>query len=979
MNTALIHLLWKEYRAQRTLWLALVAANILIALAVVLSLGPRGVDFEVLMGYGLVLMVAFGVASVTVAFAGEDDDGTALWIRVFPMSRRTLFAGKLLITLSGMLALLLIAVITTIALSLLFRVSDLQAIGTAVMKIYVPDWFRAAVGMLTFLLLSLLCSLRNRKIFFALGWAAAAMLSFAILCLNSKERALSPVPLLLSTATALAIVPSLRQWQIGPRSRPSADDTESAKTLPWPAWMRVLTVGRPDAWSRRLISAASQSPLLSRTIRVLLWRELRLAVPFLRLCLLISVSLLGCQIVFRSDPFPYLLCFLMLVVIESGLRAFRHDQQQLNGLFWSHRGVSPGLVYGIRCVVWLGTLSSIAAVAVFLELTVMNVFAHFLTDQQRLVFVSEFMELTPSAFSSYALNVAIGALAGGFAISQLLSCWIQKPLLAAFFAMVGSILYWMWLYQLELMQTPLLFTAWPLTVVFLAAAFLTRRQWMDRRSSGMIILQRTAWIVVPCLCLIPIHDFWRAYEIPEIPFLITSGDGPAESVSLESMSDAEANRLFERYGYSTANSTGPWSDVWNQLVASGAPAFLAEGTPDLNQTEPLQETQQARALAALDTILSFDLKTQRLPPDYRVPWARTPLPAGVTQILLADAQRLLQEGQPQEALSRTIQTIRLNRWLMMEATSWKHWRVAVNYQFLALKVLRRFSADHRLTDMQLEQAEQQLQDACAFWPVSYNILNNRTIVWQQILQRRGYLWDEYLRQKQYSEEPFEWLIQSNWANRRRAMNVILMLAALHSSSSPVDSTTAEMMYERYKTSVPWEIDLVMDPALRGGLQSFEERLFQSLLNDERATQLTLALQRYRRQHEQFPASLFELTALGIPASDPRLREVTENAMFDYAPQGIDRPLHVLDAFGEVRIIPASQPILFSQGPLSPLTPPTTEVKRQIKKGPIAEVEPDRVWFINGSTLMGLGPDVSFWQRNRPTPPAPTEGAPANAD
>ena len=56
------HLVWKEYRAQRALWLALM--GIALGLALLISIVSRGgPDVEALMSIGVTLSIAFAVAS----------------------------------------------------------------------------------------------------------------------------------------------------------------------------------------------------------------------------------------------------------------------------------------------------------------------------------------------------------------------------------------------------------------------------------------------------------------------------------------------------------------------------------------------------------------------------------------------------------------------------------------------------------------------------------------------------------------------------------------------------------------------------------------------------------------------------------------------------------------------------------------------------------------------------------------------------
>jgi hypothetical protein len=123
MSSTYIRLIWKEVRAQRSFWLALLSGHIAISLLCLVLYGselPRAViSFAVMAGS------AFAIGSAALCFSNEEEERTALLVRMLPMSTRILASAKFSVTLLGTITLLL----TCLAVS---------AIGSAVASLFWP-------------------------------------------------------------------------------------------------------------------------------------------------------------------------------------------------------------------------------------------------------------------------------------------------------------------------------------------------------------------------------------------------------------------------------------------------------------------------------------------------------------------------------------------------------------------------------------------------------------------------------------------------------------------------------------------------------------------------------------------------------------------------------------------------------------------------------------------------------------------------
>ena len=102
MASPTIHLMWKEYRALRSLWLGILALAIVPSLVQIListifdsgglSLGDiaAGAAF-----FGVVIASLFAIVSICIAFAGEAEDRTTLLLQQLAPTWRQLMCGKL--------------------------------------------------------------------------------------------------------------------------------------------------------------------------------------------------------------------------------------------------------------------------------------------------------------------------------------------------------------------------------------------------------------------------------------------------------------------------------------------------------------------------------------------------------------------------------------------------------------------------------------------------------------------------------------------------------------------------------------------------------------------------------------------------------------------------------------------------------------------------------------------------------------------
>ena len=179
MNTAFKRLVWKEYRAQRTLWLFLLTC----AFAMYGYLRCAGVPISSAAGIVLVIFGGcFIVAELAIAFAGEVDEGTAGLLRMLPCRTLTLMFAKLTAAVGGYVLLLgtmllLCAAFEFVAHFLpdVFKASQTFGEGAGF------DWHAVVSYTALFCSASLFSSLISRKVISAVG-TATLMIAVVSIC-----------------------------------------------------------------------------------------------------------------------------------------------------------------------------------------------------------------------------------------------------------------------------------------------------------------------------------------------------------------------------------------------------------------------------------------------------------------------------------------------------------------------------------------------------------------------------------------------------------------------------------------------------------------------------------------------------------------------------------------------------------------------------------------------------------------------------
>jgi hypothetical protein len=144
-------------------------------------------------------------------------------------------------------------------------------------------------------------------------------------------------------------------------------------------------------------------------------------------------------------------------------------------------------------------------------------------------------------------------------------------------------------------------------------------------------------------------------------------------------------------------------------------------------------------------------------------------------------------------------------------------------------------------------------------------------------------------------------------------------------------------------------DLNEDPTMVS--DRLDPRLFPATVNlmaEERATLITVLLQRHRMIHGKFPDNLMEL-ADGMDTISILLTDPWAGTLFFYAPKGLTKPVR-LGFENEQYRIAAGQPLLFSAGRFA------RPLHQYLQDSPRQEGEPSSVATLPPNLILFVGLD-----------------------
>lgn len=515
MNSTIFwRLVWKEYRLQRSLWIAIGVLGALIQLWVLaIHRFGEGVDptvfVTILYGAALVLTWIYAMGCGAVLFAAERENGTYDLQRALPVLSRQVFGAKVVFALVSTAALLGVLLLLAALLAGWTRppAETLQM-----------QWGMIGLASLEVLAWTILFSLLLHGPLKAaiLGVAAASFVTYYLL-----SHKLGGATALRSRAMVLAIV-ALVDCALGWRW--FRDSTLRGSS--WALWTGRLA----SLWPAGVPALPSRSSILGR----LAWQHWRdsgwiLGILFALATLaalpaamvppntmLTNASLFDAQL--NSVPAARMRLlgywgFLYLGTMAAsllGVYAFRADQRGASFRFLADRGVSPRMVWFSRqltwlCLVALGTLVLLLLAMAWAKTP--RVAAGLPSS-----WAAAWSDHLPIFHAGRVLLMVILACALG----QFCAMLLRSGILAAVFAVASSVLAVAWAGIMASFQMNWLWSVAPIPVALFLATWLRAPGWMAERNRLRNWLGPGLALAVPALGLLTAVALVRAYEVPDV-------------------------------------------------------------------------------------------------------------------------------------------------------------------------------------------------------------------------------------------------------------------------------------------------------------------------------------------------------------------------------------------------------------------------------------------------------------------------------
>ncbi|HJN10527.1 MAG TPA: hypothetical protein QF564_17705 [Pirellulaceae bacterium] len=491
MNTAIFwRVVWKEYRQQRALWCAIVAAGIIMQVGVILysMLNEWSELTNGLFTVALSVPVLYSLGCGAVLFAGEHEAETFSFQRALPVAAGRIFAAKLALAVASLLA--------------LFPV--LWCVAWAFASWNLPDnswhlqlWAGGTIAAIEVLFWAVFSSLLLRRVLPAavvsgliavlLGYSSLVLVvAFDNLFQQQLDEYFSTLPLRSLTALmALAVAIKLgKRW---------------FNEHPPLSQMRRERTGVSVAGSTR--AATATHVMVMRRLVWHEWRQSRLTIFWLTAGYIALFIWFGCILSTLQSPrfhpqWEVMLVLLPVLATALGASTFWSDQQGQRYHFFAEHGVRPRLVWFSRQLTW-GTVLAIVALIACIPL----------------LFGWPEDEEIPAA--------ALGLTVLLFAAGQTCSMFIRSGIVAVFSAILCSLVLCGWSALLVSMRVWWVVSLLPLPLIFLWATWLYAPKWIQQRTSWRVRIATAASIMVPILIVLAATAAYRVYEIPAIKMSFT--------------------------------------------------------------------------------------------------------------------------------------------------------------------------------------------------------------------------------------------------------------------------------------------------------------------------------------------------------------------------------------------------------------------------------------------------------------------------
>lgn len=511
------HLIWKEYRAIRGFWIALIGLAVFMQLLVLAFSQDRGWATEFVYNIALATPVFFAIGCIGTAYAIEKEDGTFEWLSSSPASDAQLFISKVGLCLVATAAMFAILWLATTAL--MIAPPDRTDILRGMLGLWLLAGFEALAWGLLFSLLSarplmaiVLALFATSTTVHVLSWVAQPYQPDHF----EYARYVAAIPLRLGV---LALV-SVADVYLGLRWLNSEERT----SLLSPREVE-------DASARRPATKADVTALLHRRDRAtilgrLTWQTFRQSGRTMLTLAALQVLLCWVAANVGLDPSrqPFLAVFpLVALATLMGASVFQADQQRSHFRFFVEHNVPPRYIWIGRLLPWIAvaafsTFLSVCAwigfLAVLRVLALLVVFASWLPHQQMLNGL--WGDGERRLVETFAMPIVVSPLTiFAFAAGQWVSMTVRSGLLSGFFSLLLTGVLLAWLGAVYFMQLSWLTYLIPIPFILFFATWLRASDWILENTTWAARFKAVGVVLVPAVLLLAAAPFSRIAQVPD--------------------------------------------------------------------------------------------------------------------------------------------------------------------------------------------------------------------------------------------------------------------------------------------------------------------------------------------------------------------------------------------------------------------------------------------------------------------------------
>ena len=785
MNAAVMvrvvgRLVWKEYRVQRSFWLAMFALSVLLQLIIFMLTRDPEPQAGPLFAMAFAMPIFYALGCGGVMFAAEKEDNTWELLQRLPVPPSLLLLSKLV---TGVIGVGLMSG-GLLLLSYLMAGSDVpQYIGG-------PTATEYGLVLASFLLITIFFSLLTERVLVAVTWAA--VISFFLNFQNFRfELTTNGWYLALHGLLLLGEFALVRAWFL---DRPVAKDLE-------PVWPGYFEAGQ--AWER----AIEQAPAWRRESKRYLWLIARQAFPVMFFWVVGGLILIAISPIIRWSmraDYSYLVIFTTPMVC--GVSLFRAEHRHQRYRLLSERGFSPTKYWLYQQAVWFaftltlmllfltgdcitrvlwrngllfdlrfgdvksGLVDSVLLYGAHFPRSLFEAVSRLVPPSSNRVheladFFRVQLPLIVSFWGPYTLVC--------FACGQLASLVFSRSVTAVFLAGVLTSVVLCWDALVVFLSHSVWLWVLPIALVFFAASLLRTHQWFGQRGNARDWLVTVGVVVVPLGVGLTLFCCWRAIQIPETASELPTELYAATPAELETAAMyRQAGDLYVSFRPPSGGEMGEsstdqiesmpedmdghaeeFSFGGNQAVAEMSGGFvssfgeMAAGVTDpriIQRTKAEQEAEVRRArekwLAdnqpAVDLFLAasrrpscaFFNPVRTKPTDYMETMARLRL-QDVIAVVQQPVKQLLDAGKLDEAFERQLAIIRCGRHVTQQSVCLDQWLTGCDYQSEQFNSLVEWAAHPGQTPERIHAAIAALEEEHALlFPVDRAWTNEKTML-----------------------------------------------------------------------------------------------------------------------------------------------------------------------------------------------------------------------------------------------------------